>query len=93
MDFKDSNFEIIKNHNCPLYQTKDRFNVDGRSVSLMGKPACITLISDITQALLTCQGLQSKQKKQNAEHTFNCSGYQSGCAGTIRLRYLLGTPP
>lgn len=92
MDFKESCFQIIKNHNCPLYQNADEFKVAGRSVSLMGKPACLTLMSDITAALVSVQGGQA-QKNLNSPLTFNCSGYQSGCPGTIRMQYQLSPAP
>lgn len=92
MDFKESSFQIIKNHNCPFYQNNDEFKVVGRSVSLMGKPACLTLMSDITAALVNAQSQQT-EKNANPPLTFNCSGYQSGCSGTIRLQYLLSTAP
>jgi len=92
MDFKESNFQIIKNHNCPLYQNGDEFKVAGRCVSLMGKPVCLTLMSDITAALVTAHGKQTA-KNPNPPQTFNCSGYPTGCPGTIRLQYLLSTAP
>lgn len=87
MNFKESGFKIIKNNNCPLYQNGDEFTVVGRSISLMGKPTCLTLIRDVTTALLNFQGRQSKNKPVNTDHIFNCSGYQTGCSGTIRLQY------
>ncbi len=87
MDFKESSFEIIKNHNCPLYQNGDEFTVVGRSISLIGKPTCLTLMSDVTAALVKSQGTRTIKNPVNTEHVFNCSGYQTGCPGTIRLKY------
>jgi len=87
MDFKESSFIIIKNHNCPLYENGDVFKVVGRSISLMGKPTCLTLMGDVTSALVDCQDRAKKNNSENTEHVFNCSGYQTGCPGTIRLRY------
>jgi len=87
MNFKESSFKIIKNHNCPLYQNEDEFTVVGRSISLMGRPICLTLMSDVTAALVSCQGIQTIKSPGNAGHIFNCSGYQTGCPGTIRLKY------
>ena len=85
MNSKESRVEIIKNNNCPLYQTGDEFRIVGRSISLMGKSACLTLMSDVTIALAACPNEQ--------EQTFNCSGDRTGCAGTIRLRRLPGKEP
>ncbi|MBC2714523.1 MAG: DUF4388 domain-containing protein [Desulfobacteraceae bacterium] len=93
MDFKESSFKIIKNHNCPFYQNGDEFKVVGRSISLMGKPTCLTLMSDVMAALVNCQGIQTIIKSAPREHVFNCSGYQSGCPGTIRLKYLRTATP
>ena len=87
MNFKESSFKIVKNHNCPLYQNGDEFKVVGRSISLMGKPTCLTLMSDVTAALASCQGKQAIKSSGNPGHIFNCSGYQTGCPGTIRLKY------
>jgi len=86
MNFKESSFIIIKNHNCPLYENGNEFNVLERSISIGGKPACLTLMSDLTEALLACQGVQATGDEEK-DHIFNCSGYKTGCVGTIRLRY------
>lgn len=87
MDFKESSFKIIKNHNCPLYQNGEEFKVLGRSIALSGKPACLTLMSDVMEALINCQGIQTVIQSAPAEHIFNCSGYKTGCPGTIRIKY------
>jgi CRP-like cAMP-binding protein len=87
MDFKESSFQIIKNHNCPLYRNGDEFKVVGRSISMMGKPTCLTLMSDVMATLIECQGIQTIVQSAPPEHIFNCSGHQSGCPGTIRLKY------
>ncbi len=93
MNFKECSFQIIKNHNCPLYQNGDEFKVVGRSISLMGKPTCLTLMSDVAAALVNCQGMQTINNPGGAEHIFNCSGYQTSCPGTIRLTYLQTEKP
>jgi len=87
MNFKESSFKIIKNYNCPLYENGDEFKVTGRSVSLMGRPTCLTLMGDMTAALVTCQGTLTVNSTKHAEHVFNCSGSQTICPGTIRLKY------
>ncbi|MFZ2630924.1 MAG: cyclic nucleotide-binding domain-containing protein [Desulfosalsimonadaceae bacterium] len=86
MDFKESRFEVVNNNNCPVYQAGDEFKILGRTLSLMGKPACLTLMSDVTTALSA-----SPQKREQT--TFTCSGSRTGCAGTIRLRCLTGKEP
>lgn len=55
--------------------------------SMLGKPTCLTLISDVMAALVECQGIQTIVQSAPTEHIFNCSGHQSGCPGTIRLKY------
>ena len=87
MNYKESSFQIIKNYNCPFYQDGDEFQVVGRSISMLGKPTCLTLMSDVMAALVECQGIQTIVKSAPPEHFFNCSGHQSGCPGTIRLKY------
>jgi len=90
MNFKRSGFEIIENRNCPFYQKGDKFTVLGRSISLLGKPTCLTLMSDVTQTLVNCQNSENSKTAENAKHEFTCSGYQTGCPGTIRLKYYRG---
>ncbi|MDA3896912.1 MAG: DUF4388 domain-containing protein [Desulfobacteraceae bacterium] len=92
MDFKESSFKIIKNYNCPLYENGDEFKVVGRSVSLLGRPTCLTLMGDVTSALVTCQGTLTVDSTKKPEYVFNCSGSRTACPGTIRLQYHEITP-
>lgn len=86
MDFSESTLEIIKCQNCPIYSLGEEFKVAGRSIFLQGKPTCLTLMSDITEALVKCQGL-SMPKQRKDEYLFCCSGYMSGCVGKIHIKY------
>jgi CRP/FNR family transcriptional regulator, cyclic AMP receptor protein len=86
MNFSESSFEIVKNQNCLFYSMGDKFEVTGRSVFMKGKPTCLTLMSDITEALVKCQGA-SHSKEGLSEHFFSCSGYMSGCPGKIQIQY------
>ena len=85
MNSTESRVEVIKSNNCPLYQTGDEFKIAGRSISLMGKSACLTLMSDMTTALAA--------SPNEREQAFNCSGDRTACAGTIRLRRFMGKDP
>jgi CRP/FNR family transcriptional regulator, cyclic AMP receptor protein len=88
MNFLEASFEIIKNQNCLFYSLGDKFKVTGRSVFMMGKPSCLTLMSDITEALVKCQGA-SRSKDLMVEHLFSCSGFMSGCPGKVQIRYAI----
>ena len=90
MNFKKTSFKVVENRNCPFYQQGDLITVFGRSVSLQGKPTCLTLMSDITETLVNHQKLDKSKTADNYKHEFSCSGYQTGCPGTIRLRYISG---
>ncbi|RJP87112.1 MAG: DUF4388 domain-containing protein [Desulfobacteraceae bacterium] len=83
MNFKESRFEVIKNINCPLYQTGNEFKIVGRALSLMGKPVCLTLMNDLTAAL---------SGPPERAQAFNCSGERTGCRGTLCLRLLTENP-
>lgn len=87
MNFKESSFKIIKNYNCPLYQNGDEFKVTGRTASMLGRATCLTLMGDITAALVTCQGTLTVNSSKKKEHIFNCSGSQTDCPGTVQLQY------
>jgi CRP/FNR family transcriptional regulator, cyclic AMP receptor protein len=87
MNFTQSYFKVTKTMDCPFYTVKDIFTVMGRSIALLGKPTCITLMGDITQVLVTLQGSAQPRHK----HTFTCGGYATGCCGQIQLEYSLET--
>jgi len=87
MNFAQSCFKITKNMDCPFYAEEDIFKVMGRSVSLLGKPTCLTLMSDITEVLVSCQSPLPSKTGQKIKHTFTCGGYGSGCCGQIQLEY------
>lgn len=87
MDYPESAFVIIENKTCPLYNLGDEFKLKGRSLSLMGKQVCLTLMGDISRALETVEKLRLLKLDSDSGHLFNCSGYKTGCPGTIRLGY------
>jgi CRP/FNR family transcriptional regulator, cyclic AMP receptor protein len=84
----DYNFTIIVNNKCPLYKLGDEFRLSGRSLSLMGKSTCMTLMEDIRKTLGHYK-TNEKERSSNVNfiHLFNCSGKKTGCDGAIRLRY------
>jgi uncharacterized repeat protein (TIGR04076 family) len=89
MNFKETRIQVATNNNCPLYQTGDEFKIIGRTMSLMGKAACLTLMNDVVSSLTAFQkGIETSQSGKQQELTFNCSGGKTGCPGTIRLHHL-----
>ncbi len=87
MNFAQSHFKITKNMDCPFYVVGDTFTVMGRSISLLGKPTCLTLMGDVTEVLVSCQGASSPKTGPRRKHTFTCGGYASGCCGQIQMEY------
>jgi len=87
MNSSKASFIIIVNNDCPLYELGDEFEQDGRSFSLQGKPACLTLMNDVNQALKSLQNLGDSNKGKDLVHLLNCSGRETGCTGKIRLKY------
>ncbi len=87
----DSKFVIIANAKCPIYQVGDEFTLTGRSLTLMGKPACLTLMDDVIQAVETYMSPKSILSGQTPNELLNCSGPFTGCAGSIRLRFFAET--
>ena len=87
MIFADSSFVIIANEKCPLYNLGDEFMLTGRSLSLQGKPACLTLMDDVMYHLETYRKINALKKNRDPAHLFNCSGDSTGCPGKIRIRY------
>ena len=59
----------------------------GRSLSLQGKPACLTLMDDLMCHIETFRNINALKKDSDASHLFNCSGSNTGCPGKIRIRY------
>ncbi|MCU0599310.1 MAG: cyclic nucleotide-binding domain-containing protein [Desulfobacterales bacterium] len=82
----ESRFIIIANSKCPIYQAGDELNLNGRSLALMGKPACLTLMDDLIQAVETITNPKNFLSGQIPDELFNCSGPFTGCVGTIRIR-------
>jgi CRP/FNR family transcriptional regulator, cyclic AMP receptor protein len=79
-------FTIITNDNCPIYAKGDALALAGRSLSLQGKPACLTLMDDIMQTVES--HLNPLKTKDNVPaELFSCSGPFTGCVGSIRLRF------
>lgn len=89
----ESRFIIIANAKCPIYQVGDEFKLNGRNLSLMGKPACLTLMDDIIQAVETHMSPKNILSGQFPDELFNCSGSFTGCAGSIRLRLCAESAP
>lgn len=87
MNFTQSHFKITKNMHCPFYAEGDMFTVMGRSIAMLGKPTCLTLMSDVTEVLVSRQGPPSPRTGLKLKHTFTCGGYASGCRGQIQLEY------
>ena len=79
-------FTVIINDNCPIYAKGDEFVLMGRSLSLQGKPACLTLMDDIMQTVESHLN-PLKTKGDVPAELFACSGRFTGCAGSIRLRF------
>lgn len=87
MIFSESSFIIIENKQCPLYSLGDEFMLTGRSLSMQGKPACLTLMDDVMYNLENYKNINSLNKNKATAHLFNCSGGSTGCAGTIKIKY------
>jgi CRP/FNR family transcriptional regulator, cyclic AMP receptor protein len=83
MNFTQSYFKITKNMDCPFYAEGDMFTVMGRAIAMQGKPTCLTLMSNVTEVLVSFQGPAHPRLK----HTFTCGGYATGCCGQIQLEY------
>lgn len=89
MNFKEIRFKIVLNNHCPLYQAGDEFKIIGRTMSLMGKSACLTLISDMTTALTPFQEAALPAESPEQALNIKCSGDKTGCPGAIRLQSLV----
>lgn len=87
MIFSESSFIIIENKQCPLYSLGDEFMLTGRSLSMQGKPACLTLMDDVMYNLENYKNINSLNKNKATAHLFNCSGGSTGCAGEIKIKY------
>jgi len=87
MNFAQSYFKITKNLDCPFYAAGDTFKVMGRSISLLGKPTCLTLMSDITEVLVSFHGVTPPKAGPKRKYTFTCGGYASGCCGQVQMEY------
>jgi CRP/FNR family transcriptional regulator, cyclic AMP receptor protein len=89
----ESRFVIIANTKCPIYQVGDEFKLIGRSLSLTGKPACLTLMDDVIQAVETYMRPKNILSGHAPDELFNCSGQFTGCAGSIRIRLCSDNAP
>jgi hypothetical protein len=83
----ESKFVIIASNKCPIYQADDEFKLNGRTISLMGKSACLTLMDDVMQAVENYMSPKSIMSGETPNELFTCSGSFTGCAGSIRLRH------
>lgn len=79
-------FTVVANDKCPIFALEDEFILAGRSLSLQGKPACLTLMDDIMQTVESHLN-PLKAKGDVPAELFACSGQFTGCVGSIRLRY------
>ncbi len=80
-------FIIIVNNKCPLYKLGDEFRLSGRSLSLMGKSTCMTLMDDIRLMLALYNNAEKRKSgEDDFIQLFNCNGKKTGCDGVIRLR-------
>lgn len=89
----ESSFIIIASSKCPMYSVGDEFKINGRSLSLSGKSACLTLMDDIIQAVETYMSPKAIMSGKIPDELFNCSGQFTGCKGSIRLRYCADKVP
>lgn len=86
MKFSESVFVIIENNQCPVYRVGNEFRLNERALQLPeGKPACLTLMGDIVNALETWEKLKAYKLDSNSGHLFNCTGHRTGCVGVVRL--------
>ncbi|MGE0087036.1 MAG: cyclic nucleotide-binding domain-containing protein [Desulfococcaceae bacterium] len=73
--------KIIESNGCPLYQTGDIFTLSAGSLMFPpGKPTCIILVGDISEASKLAGRL-----KDSSSWQFTCSGPKKDCPGLIRL--------
>lgn len=93
MNFKQSRVEVIKNNNCPLYQTGDEFTIAGRAMSFMGKSVCLTMVHDVTAALTALQKNGSPGAADKTGQVIHCTGARTGCQGAISLRRIAEPDP
>ncbi len=87
MFLSESSFTIIANKNCPLYNLGDEFMLTGRTLSLQGKPAGLTMMDDVMYNIETFRNINALKKNRDNTHLFNCSGGSTGCPGKIRIKY------
>ncbi len=86
MKFSESVFVIIENRDCPVYRVGDEFRLSDRALQLPeGKPACLTLMGDIVNALNTWERLKVYKLDSASGHLFNCTGHRTSCIGAVRL--------
>ncbi|MDM8549174.1 DUF4388 domain-containing protein [Desulfobacterales bacterium HSG2] len=84
MSVPEAMFKIVEEYNCPFYAFGDEFKLSGISLSLpRDKPACTTLVRDITDVSILCEKTDSLHTDEELGDIFNCSG----CIGSIRLEY------
>jgi len=83
---------VIEDNNCPVYEHGDEFKLSGRLLTLPpDKAACIIFVLDITESYLNSEAPE-KCHIQSSTGYFNCTGPESGCTGSIRLKYETVSP-
>lgn len=81
-------FIIIDSADCPVYRIGDEFRLTERALRLPNhKPACLTLMSDMAEALNTYEKMKQYKLDTGSGHLFNCTGYKTGCTGSVRLAH------
>jgi len=78
---------VIEDNNCPVYDQGDEFKLSGRLLLLPHeKAACIIFVLDITESYLNSEGPE-KYHINSPTGYFTCTGPETGCTGSIRLKY------
>ena len=89
----ESSFIIIASNKCPTYSVGDELKLNGRALSLSGKPACLTLMDDVIQAVENYMSPKAIMSGKTPDELFSCSGQFTGCAGSIRIRHCTDKVP
>lgn len=84
MRFRNGIFVITEENNCPLYNVREELKVGEGILTLpAGKPACLTLTSDLIEIASADTSYENYAKGCTKKAKFECGG----CAGLIRFEY------
>lgn len=87
MDFPETEFIIVEDYYCPLYQLGDRFSLSGRSfMTPPGKATCMVLANDIEANYQEDDVPPDKRFPPRID----CSGPYTDCIGVIRMEAKTG---